>query len=145
MSICCFFGHRNAPDSIKPLLEKEIENLIINGVADSFYVGNQGNFDILVYNCLKKLSKKYSNIRFKVLLAYPNYSNIYEMSDTYYPKRLKNVSDKSAIPIRNNIMIEKSDTVVCFVERNTGGAARYVRAAEIRGLKIINLAYRSNL
>lgn len=145
MSICCFFGHRNVPDSIKPLLEKEIENLIINGIADSFYVGNQGNFDILVYNCLKTLSKKYSNIRFKVLLAYPNYSNIYETSDTYYPKRLKNVSDKSAIPIRNNIMIEKSDTVICFVERNTGGAARYVRAAEIRGLKIINLAYRSNL
>lgn len=145
MSICCFFGHRNVPDSIKPLLEKEIENLIINGIADSFYVGNQGNFDILVYNCLKTLSKKYSNIRFKVLLAYPNYSNIYETSDTYYPKRLKNVSEKSAIPIRNNIMIEKSDTVICFVERNTGGAARYVRAAEIRGLKIINLAYRSNL
>ena len=40
-------------------------------------------------------------------------------------------------------MIEKSDIVICFVERNTGGAARYVRAAEMRGLKIINLAYRS--
>ena len=61
MSICCFFGHRNAPDSIKPLLEKEIEHLIINGLADSFYVGNQGNFDMLVYSCLKKLSKKYCN------------------------------------------------------------------------------------
>lgn len=143
MSICCFFGHRNAPDSIKSLLEKEIEHLIINGLADSFYVGNQGNFDMLVYSCLKKLSKKYSNIRFKVLLAYPSYSDIYEMSDIYYPKRLKNVSKKSAIPIRNNIMIEKSDIVICFVERNTGGAARYVRAAEMRGLKIINLAYRS--
>ncbi len=66
MSVCCFFGHRNAPDSIKTLLEKEIENLIISGIADSFYVGNQGNFDLMVYKCLKELSKKYPNIRFKV-------------------------------------------------------------------------------
>ena len=145
MSVCCFFGHRNAPDSIKTLLEKEIENLIISGIADSFYVGNQGNFDLMVYKCLKELSKKYPNIRFKVLLAYPNYNNMYEASDTYYPNSLKNVSEKAAIPIRNNIMIEKSDTVICFIERNTGGAARYVRAAEIHGLKIINLAQRSQI
>ena len=44
-------------------LEKEIENLIISGIADSFYVGNQGNFDLMVYKCLKELSKKYPNIQ----------------------------------------------------------------------------------
>lgn len=49
---CAFFGHRDAPSSIKPRLGEAIFNLISNGV-DEFYVGNNGNFDLIVQHTFK--------------------------------------------------------------------------------------------
>ena len=45
--ICTFFGHRDAPESIKPLLRKVLLNLIENQGITQFYAGNQGNFDAI--------------------------------------------------------------------------------------------------
>ena len=46
---CAFFGHKESPDSIKPLLEEEIRRLIENEGYEEFLVGNQGRFDAMVY------------------------------------------------------------------------------------------------
>ena len=43
-----FFGHRNTPAYVKPLLKKVLTELIENHGADMFYVGNEGNFDGMV-------------------------------------------------------------------------------------------------
>lgn len=45
---CAFFGHKNAPAAIEPLLEKEIRRLIENEGYHEFLVGNQGQFDAMV-------------------------------------------------------------------------------------------------
>ena len=37
-----FFGHRNTPDSVQPILKKTLIQLIVNEDADTFYVGNRG-------------------------------------------------------------------------------------------------------
>ena len=51
---CTFFGHRECYSLDEQALTDTIEDLIRKGV-DTFYVGNQGQFDSTVYACLKQL------------------------------------------------------------------------------------------
>ena len=42
---CCFFGHKDTPETIKGNLFAAIEQLIVEHGVETFYVGNQGSFD----------------------------------------------------------------------------------------------------
>ena len=67
---CCFFGHREVTHDIRQKLTETIENLIIAEKVDNFYVGNQGQFDSMVYTVLSELKTKYPHIKYTVALAY---------------------------------------------------------------------------
>ena len=67
--ICTFFGHRDAPPEIKPLLREVLVDLIERQGVKHFYVGNQGNFDAMALRLLKEFEKPYS-ITYDVVLAY---------------------------------------------------------------------------
>lgn len=69
MKTCTFFGHSENCSLAEETLTGAIENLIGEGI-DTFYVGNQGQFDALVRRCLKKLRILNPHIRFYVVLAY---------------------------------------------------------------------------
>ncbi len=43
--ICCFIGHRDAPDSIAPALSAAVERHIVDYGVTDFSVGNYGAFD----------------------------------------------------------------------------------------------------
>ena len=49
MAVCTFFGHRDCIGLSRQRLEEAIEDLICNHGVDSFYVGNEGQFDALVH------------------------------------------------------------------------------------------------
>ena len=93
-----------------------IEGLINQGV-NTFYVGNQGGFDGVVYRCLKQLQKMYPHIRISVVLAYlPTKKQEGEdMSDTIYPEIEGH--PKFAIERRNRWRIAQSDYCVCCINR----------------------------
>ncbi len=137
---CTFFGHSNTPNEIQPKLEETIINLIKNYNVDNFYVGNHGNFDLMVRNTLKKLKSFYPDITYSVVLAYANSKNIEAGHNAIYPFELKNISPKYAIPKRNLWMIEHSDIVVSYVINSFGGASRFFNIAENKGKLLINLA-----
>ena len=44
--VCSFFGHRDAPATIREQMAEAAEQLIQDG-ADLFLVGNQGAFDAM--------------------------------------------------------------------------------------------------
>lgn len=48
MAACTFFGHRDCYSLDEQALMDAIEDLIRKGV-DTFYIGNQGQFDSAVY------------------------------------------------------------------------------------------------
>ena len=82
----CFFGHRDTPESVQPMLRETLEKLIEQQGADRFYVGNQGSFDAMVLRTLKVLKKQYAHIQYAVVLAYlPTQPNT-ETEDTVYPE-----------------------------------------------------------
>lgn len=141
MASCTFFGHRDTPKKIEPILQSTLIDLIENKNVDSFYVGNQGDFDIMVRSNLKSLRIIYPYISCYVVVAYkPNKKLFNDYLEYIYPDELKNIFPKYAIIERNNWMINKSDYVVTYVENSVGGAARFKSVSEKKGLTVINLA-----
>ena len=138
---CCFFGHREVTHNIRPNLTAIIENLITGDGVKDFYVGNQGQFDSMVYSVLKELKAKYPQIRYTVVLAYLPDEHIKEVygEDTLFPDGLENVPKKFAICKRNDWMIQQSGYAVCYVHKVTGGAAKFREKAKKKGLKICDL------
>lgn len=138
---CCFFGHRDTPESVKPKLTGAIMRLIVeNGVTD-FYVGNQGRFDSLVLSVIKEIAIEFPQIRYTVVLAYlPDDRNAVTDTNTVYPEGLENVPRRFCIARRNDWMIRKAKYVICYVDHITGGAARFMEKARRQNKVIVNIA-----
>ena len=138
MSACTFFGHRECYSLDEQVLIDAIEDLIRNGV-DTFYVGNQGQFDSAVYTCLNQLRIRHPQIRVCVVLAYlPTAKNeCDDPADTMYPEIEGH--PKFAIERRNRWMIDHSDFLLCHINHTWGGAYKFARLAKRRGKTVINL------
>lgn len=134
-----FFGHGDAPDSVKNVLIDILIDLIDNRGATHFYVGNHGNFDRYVASVLEKIKQIYPNIECNIVLAYlPLHNNEYRIN-TVFPEGIETIPKKFAINFRNKWMIEQSDTIVAYVTHSFGGAARFVEMARKKKKEIINI------
>ncbi len=124
MNACTFFGHRACCELDAATLQSAVERLIEKGV-NTFYVGNQGDFDKAVYKILKKIHKKYSHIKVCVVLAYIPIKNtpFADMADTVYPSI--EGCPRFAIERRNSWMIEKSKYCICCINKSWGGAINF--------------------
>ena len=141
--VCTFFGHRDTPSSILPQLRETLTALIEQHGVDTFYVGNQGAFDRMVRDELRRLTGIYPHIRYAVMLAYMptqrQEADIDDYTDTVYPEGLETVPRRFAIDKRNRLMIDRADIVVTYVCR-VGGAAKFREIAEKKGKCVIDLA-----
>ena len=70
MPCCTFFGNRDTPREMEGELIRVLLELIEKYAVDTFYVGNQGNFDYMVIQQLRRLKMRYTHIRYAVVLAY---------------------------------------------------------------------------
>ena len=140
--ICTFFGHRNAPKEIEQTLYSIIDNLIKKHNVRSYYVGNQGNFDYIVYRVLVKMAERY-DIKYRVVLAYMPINNSFEYIeyfDTIIPDGIEKVPKRYAINYRNKWLIKKSDIVITYVNDTiASNAANFKGIAERQGKTIINI------
>ena len=122
---CTFFGHR------------DIE-LIENKGVDTFYVGNNGNFDKIVCSVLSELYSIYP-IRFYVVLSYFPKKETDNSEYTVLPEGIEGVPPRFAISYRNKRMIEHSDYVVTYVTRSWGGAAQFKELSKKKRKTVINI------
>ncbi len=138
MAACTFFGHRDCYSLDEQVLIDAIEDLIRNGV-ETFYVGNQGQFDSAVYSCLKQLREEYPYIRICVVLAYfPTATSGYDdMADTMYPEIEGH--PKFAIERRNRWMLDQSEYCICYINHTWGGAYKFAQKALRCGKIVMNL------
>lgn len=137
-----FFGHRDAPRTIQPLLHETLTNLIENSFADNFYVGSNGSFDSMVKSELKNIAAQYEHIKYTVVLAKHPIKNDFVNCehDTLYPEGIERVHPRFAILFCNEWMVNRSDVVITYVNRNFGGAYKFKEIAKKKGKKVINLA-----
>ncbi len=142
MSVCTFFGHRDCPESIKPILRSTLVDLIQNQGVDLFYVGNQGQFDAYVRRTLQELTRIYPHVRYAVVLAcLPGIAGEYEdASDTVLPEGLETVHPRFAVSRRNEWMLCRADFAVTYITHTWGGAYRYAGKARKQRKTVINLA-----
>ena len=138
MQACTFFGNRNCNPKIRTQLKESIISLIKNSY-DTFYVGNHGDFDLLVLSVLKEIKIEYPYINFYVVLAYLPKNNAWENYSTIYPEGLENVPFKFAIIKRNIWMLEKSSAVITHTPNTTGNSAKMKALAEKKNKLVISI------
>lgn len=138
--ICTFFGHKNTPETVKPLLRETVIDLIENHGANKFYVGNNGHFDGMAASILKELKQIYPNIEYHVVLAYLRNDGNEIEHPTEFPDGIENTPAKFAIDFRNKWMLNKSDTIIAYITHGWGGAAKFAGQAKRKKKQIINLS-----
>ncbi len=141
MKCCTFFGHRECPKTVEKHLQDVLHMLVVDYHVDMFYVGNQGQFDTMVYRSLQKLKQKCPHIEFAVVLAYmPNKLHEFQCAyDTILPEGIEFVHPRYAITWRNKWMLMHSECVVTYVTHGWGGAAKWKENALRQGKQVFSL------
>ena len=140
--IVTFIGHRQIPIDLQPLAYSVLCDLIESKGADEFYVGHNGEYDIMIKNTLLQIKEKYPDIRVTVVLSYLPVNNVERVKseDTLYSEILAKVPRKFAITQRNKWIIEKSQVVVFYVRHSVSNSSKFLDIAKKKGKEIINLA-----
>ena len=145
------FGHReiDQPSMVAEKLEKIIRNLISGKGYVNFLIGRDGEFDIIAASVIRRIIKEldYGNASLTLVLPYmkAEYRDNEQEYLTYYDEveicsQSSKAHFKAAIQIRNRNMIDRSDLMLCFVERKQGGAYQSLRYANRTGVRMINIA-----
>ena len=138
---CAFFGHRDCSFDVYENICQIIEELIINNSVKMFYVGYNGNYDLMVSSALKEIYDKFKEIQFYYVLSGLNYAKKFiDNENTILPNGIELVPKRFAISWRNKWMVNNSDYVVCYITRNFGGAEQFVRYAKYKNKNVINIA-----
>lgn len=143
-----FFGHREMENAfeVEARLEKIVTELIRNKEYVEFLVGRDGEFDLLASSVIRRCARRYGNANTSLVLVLPyprsDYRDNEESFNDYYDdveicEEAARGHFKAAIATRNRCMIDRSDLVVCCVQRKKGGAySAFKLCAEgrVRGL-----------
>ena len=144
-----FFGHREIENGfeVERRLEEIISDLIRGKEYIEFLVGRDGEFDLLASSTIKRCIKKYGRGNTSLVLVLPYLRVDYRDNEAafldYYDEvevceEAARAHFKAAIQIRNRCMVDRSDLVVCCVQRKKGGAYQTVRYAEKVGKEVWN-------
>lgn len=146
-----FFGHREVEraSEIEGRLDLLLHDLITQKEYVEFLIGRDGEFDLLTASAIKRAVRQYDygNTSLNLVLPYItaeyrdnelSYLNYYdevevcsESSDAHY---------KSAIQVRNRCMVDRSNLIVCCIQRKIGGAYKTVQYALKQGKQVRNLS-----
>ena len=146
----CFFGHRDFDKHylFEADITKIIENALKQNEVTEFLVGRNGEFDQFVSSVIRRVKKEKGSQGIYHVLVLPyatsEYINNQEAFEKYYDdieicEKAASSHYKAAIQIRNKEMIDRSELVVCYVERNSGGAYYALEYARKRNKQIIIL------
>ena len=116
---CFLFGHRNTPDTVLEPIVRAVEKHYSEYGIREFVVGNRGNFDLLAAQAVRTVQETHPDIRLTLLLAYPPPSSTNAQWRGYdsllYPEGLENIPPQYAIPTANLHMVERVDSIICYV------------------------------
>ena len=146
-----FFGHRYIDNisAIEDKLEPIIENLLRTKEYVEFLVGRNGDFDRIAASVIRRVKNRldYGNCELILILPYPTaeYRENEEYFHQYYDDveicyESSNSHYKAAIGIRNKSMIDRSDSIICYITNDNGGAYKAIQYAKKTFKDILNIA-----
>lgn len=145
-----FFGHRRIDNHllIMQQLEPLIHSLLLQNEYVEFLVGRDGDFDQIVSSLIHRYKRtiRDDNSTHVWVLPYltAEYRDNKEAFLNYYDEIVicGNSSGsyfKGAFQARNQEMVDRSDLVVFFIQRESGGAWQTMKYAKKQRKNIINL------
>ena len=127
-----FFGHRKIEDplSVEKALETVISSLLQRGEYVEFLVGRNGDFDQLVSSTIRRCRRKLGRDNSAHIWVLPYETADYYNNEASYGEYYDEIEVfasgrghyKGAFQERNRHMVDRSQLVVFYVERETGGA-----------------------
>lgn len=150
---CCFTGHRRLPkDKIERIIKKldrEIENLISQGVTD-FISGGALGFDQIAASLVIAKKEMGRNIRLILALPCRNQDKLWNDEQKRLYRNLLAEADEvvyvseeysdGCMKKRNRFMVDCSDYCVCALLYTSSGTDYTVKYARQKGVKILNVA-----
>ena len=131
---CFFIGHREADERLLPRLERAVNQLIDEEKVRYFYVGGYGGFDAIAATAVKKAKLRYPHITLMLVLPYHPAERPIEtpngFNGTYYPDGLENTPKPYAIARANQIMVDNSDWLVCYVRHGASNSKNLLEYAQ---------------
>ena len=145
-----FFGHRYIDNlfKVEELLEEQIRKLINEKEYVDFLVGRNGDFDQCASSTVLRVRKNVRDDNSSLILVLPYPTAEYLNNEEYFHDYYSDVDisyaaskahPKSAIQIRNREMVDKADLIICFIEKEEGGAWQTLKYAKDKEKAIINL------
>lgn len=146
--IITFVGHSDFIETVEA--EKKILLFLEKTVGDKgaeMYLGEYGKFDEFAYDCCKKYKETHPKV--SLIFVTPYLTEEYQKNHLKYQKErfdgiiYPEIEDKPlkfAISYRNKWMIEKADYVVCYIEREWGGAYKTYLYAQRKKKNVYNVA-----
>lgn len=141
------FGHRDFGEH--RLLEKYFPPLLKELIRkESFveiYIGRNGEFDLYAASLVKRVQKETGKESSELICVLPYPQKDEEYYENYYdcimiPECLIKAHPKGAITKRNRWIVEQADLLICYVERENGGAYNALKYARQLGKQIVNFA-----
>lgn len=145
-----FLGHRE----IRNMLEVEetlmplLRDVICSKEYVEFLVGREGDFDRIVSSTIRKAVSKYGNGNTAHILVLPYERAEYRDNKSYYEAYYDEVQiceessivhPKAAIGIRNMVMVDRADLIICYIEHESGGAFKAVEYAKKTQKQVSNI------
>ena len=148
MKTCFFIGHRDAPETVRPLLDAAVERHITEYGVTEFVVGHYGRFDYMAAGAVRAAKERHPEVTLTLLLPYYPFDHDTSGYDrTYYPEGLETVPKPFAIVRANEHMIKAADYLICYDTGLVGKTRDFVAFAQLREKKglilVTNLAVRS--
>ena len=140
------FGHRRIDDlrKLENRLIPILRELIQGERYVNFLIGRNGEFDEYAASLIKRVQREVWGENCDLTLVLPYTVADMKYYGAYYdcvviPEELWSVHPKSAITAKNRWMIERSELVIVYLERNRGGAYAAMKYAERLHRRVVNL------
>lgn len=150
--VCCFTGHRKFNTPIE-ILNANLENIIselYNDGISYFCTGGALGFDTVAAKKILSMKENFNDIKLVLVLPCKDQTKVWYNADIAEYENIKSKADKiiyitdSYTPTcmfeRNRYLVDVSSVCVALYERNSGGTAYTVNYANLKGLKIYNVA-----
>lgn len=152
---CCFTGHRQVPLSELSPLTAQLDSVIATLYGEGcrlFYAGGAMGFDTLAASRVLLFRATHEDAELHLLLPCRNQTKNWSVADAARFEEILAASNgfcylrddysAEAMAIRNQALVDAADVCVAYLRRTTSGSGQTVRAAQKKGIPVINLANR---
>ena len=136
---CFFIGHRDAPESLCPLLAEAVERHITQYGVSEYIVGHYGHFDAMAAQAVREAKRRHPEVTLTLLIPYYPFWGLPQLTKdydaTFYPPGLETVPKPFAIVRANEYVIQTCDYLICYDRGQIGKTRDYVVLARKRERK----------